>query len=74
MTLAFFALGLAFAFNPTPMILFLFTTLSPVLALAADWILVTQWISTYRRQQIHQVVGRRGSRTDTKGDPIAMAG
>jgi hypothetical protein len=66
MSLAFFALGLAFAYNPTPIILFLFTTLSPVLALAAVFILVTQWIATYRRQQMHEVVGWRGTRTNTR--------
>ena len=74
MTLAFFALGLAFAFNPTPLTLFLFTSLSPVLSLAAVFILVTQWIATYQRRQIHQIVGHRASRSDTKGDSIAMAG
>jgi len=74
MTLAFFALGLAFTFNPTPVILFLFTSLSPVLALPAVIILVTQWLATYKRRQIHQVVGLRASRTDTKGDRIAIAG
>lgn len=71
MTLAFCALGLAFIFNPTPAILFLFTSLSPVLALVAVFILVTQWIAT---QQIHHVVGHRASRTDTKGDPITVVG
>jgi hypothetical protein len=69
MTLAFFALGLAFVFNPAPVILFLFTSLSPVLALVAVFILVTQWIATNQSRQIHQVVGGRASRTDPKSDP-----
>jgi hypothetical protein len=74
LTLASFALGLAFVFNPAPVILFLFASLSPVLALAAVLILVTQWIATYQGRQMLEVVSWRGSRTDTKGDPVAMAG
>ena len=74
MTLVFFALGLAFVFHPTPVILFVFTSLSPVLALGAVFILVTQWIATYQRRQVHEVVGWRDRQSDTKGDPIAMAG
>ena len=74
MTLAFFALGLAFVFNPTPVILFLFTSLSPVLALAAVFILVTQWIATCQRRQIRHVVGSRAIRADTQRNPVAMAG
>ena len=66
MALAFFALGLAFVFYPTPVILFVFTSLSPVLALAAVLILVTQWIATYQGRQMLEVVSWRGSRTDTK--------
>jgi hypothetical protein len=69
MTLAFFALGLAFVFNPTPVILFLFTSLSPALALVAVFILVTQWIATNQSRQIHQVVGGRANLTDLKSDP-----
>jgi hypothetical protein len=74
MSLAFFALGLAFAVNPTPAILFLFTSLAPLLALGGVFILVTQWIATYRSRQMRPVVVRPASRTDTKRDPIAMAG
>jgi hypothetical protein len=73
MILAFSALGLAVAFNPTPVILFLFTSVSPALALPAVIILVTQWIATYKRREIHQVIGLRANRTDTKGDRIAIA-
>ena len=73
MTLAFFALGLAFVFHPTPLILFVFTSLSPVLALAPVFILVTQWTASQRRQ-MHEVVGWRESQRETKNDPIAMAG
>ena len=49
MTLVYFALGLAFTFVPTPLILFLFASLSPMLAAAAVFILVKQWIATGRQ-------------------------
>jgi hypothetical protein len=43
--------------------------LSPVLALVAGFILVTQWIATNQRRQIHQVASGRASRTNPKADP-----
>jgi len=51
MTLAFFALGLAFVWNPTAGNLFLFTALSPVLVPGAIVILATQWITHCRRDR-----------------------
>jgi hypothetical protein len=66
LTLASFALGLAFVLKPTPVILFLFASLSPVLALAAVFIFVTQRIATYHGRQMREVVSCRGNRTETK--------
>ena len=74
MTLTFFALGLAFMLYPTPGNLFLFTTLSPVLAPGAGLILATQWIASYRSRQTRQIVTRRARRAYTESDPMPMAG
>jgi hypothetical protein len=63
MTLAFFALGLAFALHPTAGNLFLFTTLSPVLVPGAVFILATQWIAAYQRGQTGRLVAQRAPRT-----------
>jgi hypothetical protein len=57
LTLAYFALGLAFTFVPTPLILFLFASLSPVLAPAGAFILVKQWISSYQRRVVEAKPG-----------------
>jgi hypothetical protein len=74
MTLAFFALGLAFALYPTPGNLFLFTTLSPVLAPGAAVILATRWIAAYSRRQTSQVGARRVRRAYSGPDPMRVAG
>ena len=71
MSLAFFALGLAFELHPTAGNLFLFTSLSPVLVPGAVGILVTQWIGAYQRRQTRQVVawGVRSAYTNAKAVP-----
>jgi hypothetical protein len=71
MSLAFFALGLAFELHPTAGNLFLFTSLSPVLVPWSVGILVTQWISAYQRRQTRQVVARgvRSAYTNAKAVP-----
>ena len=74
MSLAFFALGLAFLLRPTPANLFLFTTLSPVLAPGAFVILAAQWIADYHRRQTAQEVIRRTSETYQGTNPIALVG
>jgi hypothetical protein len=67
MALAFFALGLAFALYPTPANLFLFATLTPVLAPCAVVILATQWIAAYQRRPARHIVGQRARRTYIEG-------
>lgn len=74
MTLAFFALGLAFMLYPTPGSLFLFTTLSLVLAPGAGIILATQWIASYQSRLARQVVTQRTRRAYTESNPMPMAG
>jgi hypothetical protein len=59
LALMYFALGLAFAWHPAAGILFLFTTLAPVLVSAAVAVLAKQWIAAYQRREIrHEVVQR----------------
>jgi hypothetical protein len=56
LAMTYFALGLAFALHPAAGILFLFTTLAPVLVSAALAVLAKEWIGAYQRRQIrHQV-------------------
>jgi membrane protein implicated in regulation of membrane protease activity len=74
MTLAFFALGLAFALYPTPGNLFLFTTLSPVLVPGAAVILATQWIAAYHRRQTSHAVAGRVRRAYSGRNPMQVAG
>jgi hypothetical protein len=74
MSLAFFALGLAFVLCPTPVTLFLFTTLSLVLAPGAGVILATQWIASYQRRQTHPVTAQSARPAYTGSDPMPMAG
>jgi membrane protein implicated in regulation of membrane protease activity len=74
MTLAFFALGLAFTVHPTAGNLFLFTTLSPVLVPGAAVILATQWVAAYQRRQRRQVVVQRAGRAYRGANPVQLAG
>jgi hypothetical protein len=72
MTLAFFALGLAFALHPTAGSLFLFTALSPVLVPGAVVILAKQWIA-YQLREARQEVAEPTRRAYRSAN-IAMAG
>jgi hypothetical protein len=74
MTLAFFALGLAFTLHPTAGNLFLFTTLSPVLVPGAVVILATQWIAAYQRRQTPQVVAQGARGAYRRANPMPLAG
>lgn len=74
MTLAFFALGLAFLLRPTAGNLFLFTTLSPVLAPGAGVILATQWIGAYQRRQTRLIIAQRARRADPESESMPLAG
>lgn len=74
MALAFFVLGLAFLLYPTGASLFLFTTLSPVLALSAGIILATQWIAAYQRRQIRRVIVQLDTSSERESDPMPMVG
>jgi hypothetical protein len=70
LALTYFALGLAFAWHPAAGILFLFTTVAPVLVSGAVAVLAKEWIGAYQRRQIrHEVVQRTRTRF-----PVTMAG
>lgn len=63
MTLMFSALGLAFAWHPTPVNLFLFAALSPGLVSGAVVIVASQWFAAFQRGQARRLVAhgaRRG--------------
>ncbi|SRR6266567_381717 len=72
LTLAFFALGLAFVWHPTPGTLFLFATLTPVLVPGAVLILTTRWIVDCQRRLTQRAVAHRAPRSYRSAAPVAV--